>query len=172
MSDATSSVPRPDGADAVPEDGRLAAPTAILRLPADLGRQMSRWAAAGYPYEVCGLLVGRRDGERAEAVRAIRADNLDRERPETRYTLDPDDFLAADREARAGGLDVVGFWHSHPDHPPQPSPTDFGAAWEGYSYLIVATTAAGAGEMRSWRLAGNRFREETIEVLEAKEPSP
>jgi proteasome lid subunit RPN8/RPN11 len=95
-------------------------------------------------------------------VRATRAGNLEGDRPESRYRLDPDDFLAADREARAAGLDVVGFWHTHPDHPAEPSPTDLAAAWSDYSYLIIATTSAGAAAMRSWRLDGDRFHEETL----------
>ena len=148
-----------------------APPAAAHRLPPELRRELARWAAEGYSNEVCGLLVGRCDGDRTAALRAARAGNLDRERPETRYLLDPDDFVAADREARALGLDVVGFWHTHPDHPARPSPTDLDAAWEGYSYLIIATTAAGAAEMRSWRLDGDAFREETLEPMEPKEPN-
>lgn len=153
----------------LPRPTEGAAPATALRLPARQRRELARWAAAGYPYEACGVLVGRHDDGLVEVLHATRAGNLDRDRPETRYRLDPEDFLAADLEARAAGLDVVGFWHTHPDHPAEPSPTDLAAAWADYSYLIIATTAAGAATMRSWRLAGERFREET---LEPEEPEP
>lgn len=89
--------------------------------------------------------------------------NLNHERPHDRYDLDPAGFLAADREARSAGLEIVGIWHSHPDHPARPSATDLAGAWEGWSYVIVAVTADGAGELRSWRLEDGRFAEEPLD---------
>ena len=72
------------------------------------------------------------------------------------------DFLAADKAARADGLEIVGIWHSHPDHPARPSITDLDAAWEGYSYLIIQVRRDGPGDFRSWRVADERFREERV----------
>ncbi len=139
-----------------------------LWLPRALHRRIEQWATADYPHEACGLLVGREEGGRAQAMRVTAARNLNRDRPRDRYLLDPEDFLAADRSARADGLDVVGFWHSHPDHPASPSATDLEVAWTDYSYLIITTPAKGAGELRSWRLDGGRFREETIRQEESE----
>jgi proteasome lid subunit RPN8/RPN11 len=80
-----------------------------------------------------------------------------------RFELDPADWVRADDAARADGLDIVGIWHSHPDHPAEPSETDRLAAHEGYSYLIVNVTRDGVGAMRSWRLAEQRFHEESLD---------
>lgn len=133
-----------------------------LQLPAALADQLEDWAAASYPYESCGLILGHSDGRRTVAKRSTRGRNLDRKRPKDRYVLDPDDYLSADREARNRGLEIVGVWHSHPDHPAQPSQTDLEAAWEDFSYLIITTTASGATDLRSWRLNSGRFLQETV----------
>ncbi|WP_123400904.1 M67 family metallopeptidase [Inmirania thermothiophila] len=135
----------------------------VLRLPGHLRARIAAWAARAHPEEACGLLVGRQAGGCTEVVRVVRAANLDRARARDRYELDPEDFLRTDAEARAEGLAVVGVWHSHPDHPARPSETDRARAWPGWSYVIVAVTAAGAGELRSWRLgAGRAFEEEEV----------
>jgi proteasome lid subunit RPN8/RPN11 len=59
-------------------------------------------------------------------------------------------------------LEVVGVWHSHPDHPARPSETDRNGAWEGWSYLILSVTAEGVPDLRSWRLRGEHFEEEDV----------
>jgi proteasome lid subunit RPN8/RPN11 len=134
----------------------------MLVLPADVRSELEAWIAAGYPEETCGVLVGRTTLGRTEVTRATRAKNLNRERARDRYDLDPADFLAADLQARAEGLEIVGIWHSHPDHPAQPSETDRAAAWEGWSYVIVEVTARGVAALRSWRLEGQPFVEEPV----------
>lgn len=135
----------------------------MLRLPAPLRDQLAALVAAGYPRETCGLLLGRGDGAGAQVERLHAARNLNAERAHDRYELDPRDFLLADEAARAASLDIVGIWHSHPDHPARPSETDRAAAWEGWSYLIASVTDAGLSELRSWRLSGERFLEEPVE---------
>lgn len=135
-----------------------------VQLPAAEHRRLERWAAAGYPHEVCGLLTGRWRGRVAEVVRAVQARNLRYDRPGDRYELDPADFLAEDRRARADGLDVLGFWHTHPDHPARPSATDLDAAWPGYAYLIIETTATGAATFRSWELEDGGFVEQSLRI--------
>lgn len=134
----------------------------VLRLPPALRERIERLALSGYPQEVCGLLVGRcADGEvRVHEIAAAR--NAEPRRKADRYTLDPQDWLRADLRARARGEDIVGVWHSHPDAAAAPSAFDRACAWEGWSYLIVAVTGEGAGELRSWRLHGGKLREETI----------
>jgi proteasome lid subunit RPN8/RPN11 len=61
-------------------------------------------------------------------------------------------------------MEVVGIWHSHPDHPAQPSETDRQAAWEGWSYMILSVTGEGVSDVRSWRLDGDAFIEEVVEA--------
>ncbi|MCZ6596774.1 MAG: M67 family metallopeptidase [Planctomycetota bacterium] len=136
-----------------------------IRLPATALEALRGWAAEGYPHEACGLLIGEpgREGAEAEVIRAVRARNRNAERARDRYDLDPIDQLAAEKAARAEGLEVVGIWHSHPDHPARPSETDREAAWEGWSYVIIAVGSAGPAEVRSWRLDPDKtFVEEEI----------
>ncbi|MFQ5994448.1 MAG: Mov34/MPN/PAD-1 family protein [Acidiferrobacterales bacterium] len=125
---------------------------------------LERWVREGYPLESCGVLVGRQDGTRVEVERAIQARNLNRKRAHDRYELDPKDFLLADEKARDDGLEIVGIWHSHPDHPARPSETDRVAAWAGWSYVIISVTRDGVADMRSWRLNSDQFVEESIEL--------
>jgi proteasome lid subunit RPN8/RPN11 len=136
----------------------------LLRLPLSERVQLEAWARRGYPREVCGLLVGHGGCEGCREVVAVRrARNLNTERAHDRFELDPQDFLATDRAARAAGLEIVGVWHTHPDHPARPSETDREAAWPEWSYLILAVGGCGAVALRSWRLAGEQFEEEEIE---------
>ena len=133
-----------------------------LKLPLAARHGLAELVAKGYPEETCGLLVGSAvDGER-RVERVVQARNLNRARPRDRYELDPLDHLQADEAARRDGLEVVGVWHSHPDHPARPSETDRGAAWPGWSYVIAAVGASGLGELRSWRLEEAKFEEEEI----------
>jgi proteasome lid subunit RPN8/RPN11 len=136
---------------------------ATLHLPAELRTRIERWVAGGYPLETCGLLLGSRGDGEARVCDVAAARNLNRARARDRYELDPLDFLAADRAARSAGLDVIGAWHSHPDHPAVPSETDRAQAWEGWSYLIVSVAADGVRGLRAWRMSGDRFVEEEIE---------
>jgi proteasome lid subunit RPN8/RPN11 len=92
--------------------------------------------AGGYPNEICGFMLGPKgDGEVTE-VRPAR--NIIVERSRDRYEIDPRDHIRTQREADAAGLDIVGYYHSHPDHPAQPSRFDAERAWAGYVYLIVS----------------------------------
>lgn len=125
-----------------------------------------------YPEECCGFLIGRfddgTDGNGASVVRVEPADNQREEERARRYTIAPEEVLHTMRAARAEGLDVVGYYHSHPDHPAEPSELDREHAWPGVSYLIVPVAAGRAGTARSWRLTDDRdgFTEEAVAVAE------
>ena len=135
-----------------------------LGLSADLRALLESWAHAGYPHETCGLLIGERGNGRIVIKRVVQAKNLNRERAHDRYEVDPLDFLAADTEARANRLEVLGVWHSHPDHPSRPSETDRAAAWADWSYIILSVSRDGVQDLRAWRLNGNNeFDEEVIQ---------
>jgi proteasome lid subunit RPN8/RPN11 len=133
-----------------------------LRLDATALEPILRHCQEAYPLECCGLLVGTAEGELRVALEAPRAANLETERPADRYTLDPNAFVEADRDARARGLDVVGIYHSHPDHPSRPSTLDLERAWEGYSYLIVEVTRGGVASYQSWVKRDGRFDPEPV----------
>ena len=119
---------------------------------------------ADLPAESCGVLLGRDRpaGRRVSGVVAAR--NVASE-PRTGFTIAPEDLVAASRQARETGLEVVGYYHSHPDGGAVPSGRDRAAAWPGVSYLIVATAGRSPGEMRSWRLAESGFEEESVHVV-------
>ena len=134
-----------------------------LRVTTSVLKRLKALAHEGFPYEVCGLLIGGETRNLTLVERITQAGNLATERRADRYRLDPDDFLEADIAARRDGLEIVGIWHTHPDHPSRPSVTDLEAAWEGYSYVIVSVGARGVHDTRSWRLAGNEFVEQSIE---------
>lgn len=120
-------------------------------------------AEATYPGECCGLLVGKLQGddyviERAEVCRNLREGDRN-----DRFEVDPQDFLAVDARARKEGLEVLGVYHSHPDHAPRPSRFDAQAAFPGFAYLIVAVRSGKAAGMRSWLLeAEGGFVEQPI----------
>ena len=129
-------------------------------------------AVAAYPNEGCGVLIGRFVGPRVEVVDATSGTNTNTERARDRYLLDPADIVRADRDARERGLDIVGFWHSHPDHPARPSQFDTDHAWVDYVYVIVNTTADGAGDLNGFTLAaeGGPFEQLALVVTPAGEP--
>ncbi len=119
-------------------------------------------AVEAYPHECCGVLVGRVEADGRVAVESARAGNLNTQRAHDRFDLDPKDYMRIDREARARGLDIVGIYHSHPDHPALPSETDLTAAWEGYSYIIVAVNRGQPGDFHSYELGDGAFRPEEL----------
>ena len=127
---------------------------------------------ATYPEEGCGFLLGtRRKGENRvhaiERVKNRRSTNRVR-----RYAITPDDYRAAQRTAAERGLDIVGFYHSHPDHPDEPSATDLDeATFPGYTYAIVAVRDGSATDLTAWTLAPDRSRFDEEEIVLNK-PNP
>jgi proteasome lid subunit RPN8/RPN11 len=108
-------------------------------------------------------MVGRREDGAWQVEYAQPARNLNLERPGDRYLLDPADFVQADREARGRGLDIVGVYHSHPDHPACPSPTDRENAWAALAYLIVGVQGGRVQQWRAWEYVGERFDERPVD---------
>jgi proteasome lid subunit RPN8/RPN11 len=134
-----------------------------LILPSCLRAELEALALRVYPYEACGLIIGRNGSTHPRAHRVLQTRNVDFKRATDRYLMPPDDFRAADQDAFAEGLEIIGVWHSHPDHFARPSELDRECAWEGWSYVIVAVTRSGVTDLRSWRLQESAFLEESIE---------
>jgi proteasome lid subunit RPN8/RPN11 len=113
-----------------------------------------------YPNECCGALIGR-DGRVTET---LPLPNATEEGPRRRFLVRPADYRAAEAYAAQTGAELLGFYHSHPDHPARPSQYDLDHAWPFFSYVIVSVSAAEVHEMRSWRLREDRsqFDEEAI----------
>jgi proteasome lid subunit RPN8/RPN11 len=137
----------------------------VIRIPAVLVDALQAAARSGYPEEVCGVLLGRdADGARA-IVRVTPVANERSDERQRRYLIPPDALLRIERESAQEGLDVVGFYHSHPDHSALPSDYDRTHAWPWYSYVIVPVDDGEPGAPRSWRLTEDRerFVEEVID---------
>jgi proteasome lid subunit RPN8/RPN11 len=126
-----------------------------LRLPDSLAEEIRRHGEAAYPAECCGGLVGRVEGEAKEVVRLAPAVNRRTDDPH-RYLIAPDDLRRLEAEVRAAGLEIVGYYHSHPDHPAAPSAFDASHAWPWYSYVIVRIDRGRGAELASWVLADDR----------------
>lgn len=102
-----------------------------------------------YPHECCGALMGGDGSEKI--VRFVRKlTNINKERAGDRYEIDPKELLTAEKEAKKNGLGIVGFYHSHPDHPSRPSEFDRARGWPEYSYIIVAVEKGKFKDARSW----------------------
>jgi len=126
--------------------------------------EVEEHSAEGYPHEICGLLIGPRGEGRVTEAR--RARNTVTERARDRYEIDPRDHIRIQKECDANGLEVVGYYHSHPDHPAQASVFDAERAWAGPVYLIVSV-ARGEVAGRNAFVAerdGGPFRPEPIEA--------
>lgn len=122
-------------------------------------------ARRAYPHECFGFLVGTLSGE-GEIKGVYPAKNL-MEEARDRYEMDPQDYLRLEKEIEGSGLEIIGFYHSHPDGQPHPSRFDRERAWEEYFYLIVSVQDGKEGEAKLWRLerGGGEFKEEVIKCL-------
>lgn len=137
-----------------------------MRIRAAALDEIRAHAAEGYPYEICGILLGPRGDRRV--TEATRAHNLITDRANDRYEIDPRDLIRAQREADQRGLDVVGYYHSHPDHPARPSIFDAERSWAGPLY-VIASCLQGRTDAVNGFLAqkdGGPFQEEPLEVAE------
>lgn len=137
-----------------------------LRLPGALADEIRRHGEAAYPAECCGALVGRADGAAKDVVRLWPAVNRRTDDPH-RYLIAPDDLRRLELEVRAAGQEIVGYYHSHPDHPARPSAFDTEHAWPWYSYLIVRIAGGRSADLASWVLDDDRpqMHPESLDVL-------
>jgi len=149
------------------------ADTGTISIGAESEERMRLHGEETYPYECCGALLGRdvADEGRREILEVFPLVNRREDSPRNRFSLSPRDVLAAEREAVARGLDVLGWYHSHPDHPARPSEYDREHAWPWYSYIILSVRQGVTAEVRSWRLAEDRsqYAEEDLEVRRPEE---
>jgi proteasome lid subunit RPN8/RPN11 len=143
-----------------------------LHLSAELLSQIHAHGEAAYPEEGAGFLLGKANGENRMGTLILPASNVREDAArQNRYQITPQENLKAEQLAAARGLDVIGIFHSHPDHPNQPSDFDREWALPWYSYLITSVNIGKAVETRSWRLSDDRskYSEEKIVVMETTE---
>ncbi len=132
---------------------------------------MRRHGEETYPHECCGVLLGVMDADERQVRALERAGNTRLDSLHNRYSIDPRELVRIQRQARERGLDIIGFYHSHPDHPAKWSPTDFAEAhWIGCSYVITSVDKGKAQVTNSFALLGTleedkHFEDERIQVL-------
>ena len=142
----------------------------VLRFPKAVFEAIRTHGEETYPHECCGVLLGKSGAEGWRVESAVRAGNTRTDSAHNRYHIAPVELVRIQREASRQGLDIAGFYHSHPDHPAQWSPTDFAEAhWIGCSYVITAVARGKAEVTNSFLLAGTteedkRFDDEAIAV--------
>ena len=118
-----------------------------------------------YPYECCGLMLGRFEDGRKEIIETYAISNArEEEAKRNRFLIRPDELMRGEKYARDKGLDVVGFYHSHPDDRAVPSQYDLEHAWPTYSYIVMSIEKGRAVDLRSWEMESDRsrFNEEKI----------
>lgn len=123
--------------------------------------------AETYPNECCGALIGR-DGR---VVSTFALPNTTEEGPRRRFLVRPQDYREAEKRASEAGAELLGFYHSHPDHPARPSQYDLDHAWPFFSYIIVSVQAGTPADMTSWRLQEDRSAFDQEELTYAQHDS-
>ena len=143
----------------------------MLTLTHDDYQKLRAHGERTYPHECCGVMLGKASAERNEVHKIVEAGNTRTDSAHNRYHIDPVELIRIQKQARALSLDIVGFYHSHPDHPAQWSATDFAEAhWLGCSYVITRVAAGKADVTNSFALRGTseedkRFDDEPIEIM-------
>ena len=142
----------------------------MLTISSSSFEQLRRHGEQTYPHECCGVLLGEIDGDGARQVcDTVACQNTRLDSPHNRYHIDPRELIRIQQQARERALDIVGFYHSHPDHPARWSATDLAEAhWVGCSYVITSVEQGRAAQTNSFELSGEeenkRFVDEEIQV--------
>lgn len=136
-------------------------------VPRNVYNEIIDHAKDSYPNECCGFLVGKAMKDK-RVWQVERGTNLNTERANDRYVIDPKEFNLVDKIARTQGLDILGFYHSHPDHPDRPSEFDRQEGQPDYSYIIVSVKGGDEVSARSWIFDDEKepFKEERIKVID------
>jgi proteasome lid subunit RPN8/RPN11 len=135
-----------------------------LTLKPGVGDQIREHGVATYPHECCGALYGRD----SVVTATLALPNTTEEGPRRRFLVRPQDYREAERRATELGAELLGFYHSHPDHPARPSQYDLDHAWPFFSYVIVSVRNGAPEDMTSWRLRDDRsaFDQEDLVAAE------
>jgi proteasome lid subunit RPN8/RPN11 len=132
--------------------------------------EIRRHGEETYPHECCGVLLGQMEGDTRTVTSTARCGNTRTDSPQNRYHIDPKELVRIQRLARGRDEDIIGFYHSHPDHPAQWSKTDLEEAhWIGCSYVITRVAAGKADVTNSFELTGadeadKAFVDERVDV--------
>jgi proteasome lid subunit RPN8/RPN11 len=123
----------------------------MIRLTEELRKTIAAHGEETYPHECCGFLLGAVTDDEVKVVREAQpAPNAREDSPQNRYLIPPEAYLKAEKAARPRGLQILGFYHSHPDVAARPSEYDRQHAWPWYTYLILSVRAGRADELNAW----------------------
>jgi proteasome lid subunit RPN8/RPN11 len=138
-----------------------------LRLADDDLAKIYAHGEQAYVEECCGMLIGEAPESGGDVVisEIVAAENEREDSRHNRYVISPQALLKTQRSARERGLEILGYYHSHPDHPAQPSDFDREHAWPGTSYMIISVIKGRVVDGRSWRLTDDRSRFEEEDLL-------
>ena len=137
----------------------------MIKLSDNILSEMEKHALRDYPFECCGLLLGNSSGSEKTIVEVAPIINARAEdERHNRFLITPKDMVRGEMYARSRGIDIIGFYHSHPDHPAEPSAFDLEHAWPFYSYIILSVAKNKPGRTTSWVLKSDRsaFDSESI----------
>jgi proteasome lid subunit RPN8/RPN11 len=146
----------------------LATAPSAIHLPAARLAEIAAHLEAAYPHEGCGILIGRLENGYKMVTEVVLTGNAREEGARhNRYSIPPEELLQGELQAEELGLEVVGYFHSHPDHPDRPSEFDRENGWPGYTYLITAVKRGQATSTRAWQLRQDRsaFDPERLVIL-------
>ncbi len=136
----------------------------MMKISRDLLRRIAAHGETTYPEECCGLLLGLARGEDQVVQEVIDIDNRQDANKRRRFLITPGQYLEAERTADRLGMTLLGFYHSHPDHPAAPSAFDTEHALPWFAYVIVAVAQGTAGETTAWQLREDRTRFESLSL--------
>jgi len=135
-----------------------------MKIPGALLEKINSHARQAYPEECCGILLGRIQDSQKVVMDVVEFENAQQDNKERRYLITAEEYVHAEKVAQARGLEVLGFYHSHPDHPARPSQYDQENAWTWFSYLITRVEKGEPAESTCWVLREDRsaFDEEKL----------
>lgn len=138
-----------------------------MKIPNDILKRIEVHGKRSYGEECCGVLLGKVNGSDKIVEDILEIENERQNERQRRFLITPEAYVNVDKEARRRGLEILGFYHSHPDHPARPSQYDLEHAWAWFSYVITRVEKGQPTETTSWVLREDRaaFDQEEIEEL-------
>ena len=138
----------------------------MIILSEDQFEAMRAHGESDYPYECCGLMLGKFNEGRKRVVEIYPISNArEEEAKRNRFLIRPEELMRGEKYAREQGLDVVGFYHSHPDDVAVPSQYDLEHAWPTYSYIVMSVKQGQTVDLRSWEMEADRSRFNEEEII-------
>jgi len=138
----------------------------VIKCTKEIEKSIREFGEQEYPNECCGLLFGKINSDKSKEITEILpiSNAQNEENRYNRFLITPKDMIKGELYARKHNVDIIGFYHSHPDHPAKPSQFDLDHAWPVYSYIITSVINGKADVMTSWLLSSDRAKFENEEI--------